>query len=241
MRNLTPSPFEVLEAVYFAAHDLMMLAQSPTGAVLRPTPSALILMRAIDKAGQPMTVAHIAERMGYSIQNASAMIRRLVRDGWLHVVESEKKLRDKAVELTERGMWVLDTSLDRVAPHLREVTNILRSPKLRALLRYLRKLSKAAGRVEPDMDPIALGRGELGKPELRDEELERQRRAYFDMLRMSQTWGTPMNELRKLGFHVPDIPGTKRSQPPKPPEPSDPFGDEFFGPCEDDAPSGPPP
>src|SRR6476660_7939874 len=114
MRNVTPSPIEVLEAVYFAAHDLMQLAQSPTGAILRPTPSALLLMRAIDRAGQPMTIAYVAERMGYSIQNGSAMLRRLLRDWWLRVVGSAKIVFLKATATTERGLWVLDTSLDRV-------------------------------------------------------------------------------------------------------------------------------
>jgi len=220
----------VLEAVYFAAHDLMKIVQSPTGAILRPTPASVILMRAIDKAGQPMTVAHIAERMGYSIQNASAMVRRMVRDGWLHVVESEKRLRDKPVELSERGLWVLDSSLERVTPHLKEVTNILRSPKLRALLRSLRKLSQAAGRVDTSKDPIA----ELeAPPDPRDEEEERQRRAYVEALKMSQAWGISMDDLRKYGYPAPDPPGTKRQKPPPPPEPSDPFGDAFFGPLDD--------
>ena len=237
MRNVTPSPIEVLEAVYFAAHDLMQLAQSPTGAILRPTPSALLLMRAIDRAGQPMTIAYVAERMGYSIQNASAMVRRLVRDGWLRVVGSAKKAHEKAVELTERGLWVLDTSLDRVAPHLREATNILRSPKLRALLRYLRKLSKAAGRVDIGMDPIALGRAELGAPEMRDEEEERQRRAYLGILKLSQTWGIPLEDLRKMGHHVPDPPGQRRRNPePRPPPPAEPsdIGDAFWNSTDDD-------
>src|SRR6476469_4463006 len=117
MRNVTPSPIEVLEALYFAAHDLMQLAQSPTGAILRPTPSALLLMRAIDRAGQPMTIAYVAERMGYSIQNASAMVRRLVRDGWLLVLWSAKNAFVNDTAPTESGLWVLDTSLDRVAPH----------------------------------------------------------------------------------------------------------------------------
>ena len=202
MRSPNPSPFDVLETVYFAAHDLMMLAQSPIGALPRPTPSSLILMRVLDKAGQPMTIAQIARRMGYSVQNASAIGDRLVQKHWVRYLESERKVRDKPVELTERGLWVLDMAIDRVGPHLKEATKILRSPKLRALLRSLRKLSEAAGHVDTSIDPVA----ELEGYPPRDEEEERKRRCYDETVRMSEAWGIPLDQLLKLGFHIPKDP-----------------------------------
>ncbi|HEY8073942.1 MAG TPA: MarR family transcriptional regulator [Labilithrix sp.] len=206
MKLERPPVLEVFATLCEAAHDLERIVQSPTGAVFRPTPAQLRLLRALDCAGQPFSIADLAKRLGCSGANASDMAARLVRVGWIVRVDNPR-VRTRAVAITEKGQWVLDTAIGRVGPALEEAIGMFTARELRTLLRYLRRLSKAAGRHDMQLDPVALGQAEMGPPSRRDEIRERDRRAWLQALKMSQCWGISLEEMRRMGYRIPDRPG----------------------------------
>jgi DNA-binding MarR family transcriptional regulator len=205
MNAPTPYLLETFEALCGAAHALSRLIISDTKAVLRPSPAQLLVLRALDCAGQPFNIGDLARRLGCSRPNASTMVARLVHVGWVARIEDLRNRRERYVAITEQGRWVLDTAVARVAPALDEAIGMLDARQQRTLVKYLRRISHAAGRHEMEMDPIALGRAEMGPAHRRRDEIaERNRRAYLGALKMYRAWGLTLDEMRAAGYYVPE-------------------------------------
>ncbi len=98
----------------------------------------------------PVTVSHLATRLGISPPSASAMVDRLVDGGLVERVRSEEDRRIVSVWLTPEGEEALATAIGGRRGWLERVLGKLDPTELADTVRVLRRLEQA---IEDDPVP----------------------------------------------------------------------------------------
>ena len=88
--------------------NLLTRRLAPVFEKARVTPQQWAILSALDRTGEPMTLAALARRMLVSKQNMTGMMVRLEQFGFAERTDDPKDLRSSRVALTRRGLSTIE-------------------------------------------------------------------------------------------------------------------------------------